>query len=197
MMEVDRCGSYSVAALHAGVSQPAIYRAISELSDMVGVPLMVRRGKAVQPTVAATRMLRLVRLARAELQAGLDELDALRPEGAGRIIFGALPVARAVLLPQVLARFARAHPMASVTVAEGPYDELMGHLRDGDLDFVVGAMRAVAIPSWWRVPVILSPINRSTSMPCWRFRGSWRPPVRHCARAGSACSPSAGSCHRV
>lgn len=144
MMEVDRYGSYSVAALHAGVSQPAIYRAISELSDMVGVPLMVRRGKAVQPTVAATRMLRLVRLARAELQAGLDELDALRPEGAGRIIFGALPVARAVLLPQVLARFARAHPMASVTVVEGPYDELMGHLRDGDLDFLVGAMRAVA-----------------------------------------------------
>lgn len=144
--EVDLRGSYAVAASHIGVSQPAIYRSISELSDTIGVPLMVRRGKAVQPTAAAGRMLRFVRLARAELQAGLDELAGLRSEGAGRVVFGTLPVARAVLLPQVLARFARAHPNASVTVVEGPYAELLGHLREGSLDLVVGAMRTT-VPS--------------------------------------------------
>lgn len=163
VMEVDQRGSYAVAAQRVGVSQPAMYRAISELSDMVGVPLMVRRGKAVQPTLAATRMLRFVRLARAELQAGVDELASLRPEGAGRIVFGALPVARAVLLPLVLARFTRAYPNASVTVVEGPYQELLGHLREGSLDLVVGAMRAASpsrdvrqIPLFADDPVIVA-----------------------------------------
>jgi DNA-binding transcriptional LysR family regulator len=138
---VDEHGGYSPAAAQAGISQPAVYRAISELSALIGVPLVARRGKAVQATLAASRMLRFVRLARAELQAGLDELAALRREVGGRIVLGALPLARAVLLPQVLARFARAHPEAAVAVVEGPYVELLAHLREGRLDLVLGAMR--------------------------------------------------------
>jgi molybdenum-dependent DNA-binding transcriptional regulator ModE len=78
---VDANGSYSLAAARSGISQPAVYRAVSQLSELIEVPLMVHRGKAVQPTLAASRMLRFVRLARAELEAGLDELAALRSRG--------------------------------------------------------------------------------------------------------------------
>ena len=138
---VDADGSYSLAATRSGISQPAVYRAVSELSELIEVPLVVRRGKTVQPTLAATRMLRFVRLARAELEAGLDELAALRSKGAGRIVLGALPLARAILLPQVLSRFSRANPGASVNVIEGPYAEMLTHLREGGLDMIVGAMR--------------------------------------------------------
>lgn len=52
-----------------------------------------------------------------------------------------MPLARAILLPQVLARFARAHPGASVNVVEGPYAELLAHLREGGLDLLIGALR--------------------------------------------------------
>ncbi|MFA6232518.1 MAG: LysR family transcriptional regulator [Rhodanobacter sp.] len=138
---VDDSGSYSLAAARSGISQPAVYRAVSELSGLIEVSLIVRRGKTVQPTLAATRMLRFVRLARTELEAGLDELAALRSKGAGRIVLGALPLARAILLPQVLSRFARANPGASVNVIEGPYIELLSGLREGNLDMIVGAMR--------------------------------------------------------
>lgn len=138
---VDDGGSYSLAAERSGISQPAVYRAVSELSELIEVPLVVRRGKTVQPTLAATRMLRFVRLAHAELQSGLDELAALRSEGAGRILIGALPLARAILLPQVLARFSRANPGATISVVEEPYIEMLGHLREGMLDLIVGAMR--------------------------------------------------------
>lgn len=139
---VDDGGSYSLAATRSGISQPAIYRAVSELSEMIDVPLVVRRGKSVQLSLAATRMLRFMRLARTELQAGLDELAALHHfEGAGKIVLGALPLARAILLPQVLSRFARANPGAVVNVIEGPYLEMLAHLRDGSIDVIVGAMR--------------------------------------------------------
>lgn len=141
LVAVDQAGSYSLAAMRTGVSQPAVYRAVQELADAMEVELVTRRGRTVQTTVAASRMLRFARLALAELAAGLDELAALRSRGAGRVSLGALPLARAILLPQVLARFARANPGATVNVVEGPYAQLLADLREGGLDLLVGAMR--------------------------------------------------------
>lgn len=141
LTEVADGGSYSLAAARSGISQPAVYRAMSELAEVVEFPLVQRRGKTLQLSAAATRMLRFARLARSELQAGLDELAALRSQGAGRVVLGTLPLARTVLLPQVLARFSRANPSAAISVVEGPYVELLSHLREGSLDMVVGAMR--------------------------------------------------------
>ncbi|MCC4600392.1 LysR substrate-binding domain-containing protein [Xanthomonas melonis] len=141
LVAVETAGSYSLAAARAGVSQPAIYRAVQSLADVIGVALTVRRGKAVQPTPVAERLLRQVRLALAEVRAALDEVAALRSQHAGRIVLGVMPLARAILLPQVLARFARAHPDASIGVVEGPYEALLGHLREGGLDLLIGALR--------------------------------------------------------
>ncbi|CAD0357833.1 LysR substrate-binding domain-containing protein [Xanthomonas hortorum] len=141
LIAVDVAGSYSLAAARAGVSQPAIYRAVQALAEVIEVPLTVRRGKTMQPTPVAVRLLRQVRLALAELRAGLDEVAALRSQHAGRLTLGVMPLARAILLPQVLARFVRAHPGASVNVVEGPYAELLAHLRDGELDLLIGALR--------------------------------------------------------
>lgn len=138
---VDSAGSFTLAASRAGLSQPAIYRAVHDLAAAIGIPLTVRRGKTVQPTPAATRMLRPVRLALSELAAGVDDLASLRTEQGGRVTLGVMPLARAILLPQVLARFARAHQGASVNVIEGPYAELLGDLREGSLDLLIGAMR--------------------------------------------------------
>jgi len=138
---VDSAGSFTLAAARSGVSQPAIYRAVHDLAEVIEIPLTLRRGKTVQATPAATRMLRPVRLALSELAAGVDDLATLRSELAGRVTLGVMPLARAILLPQVLARFARAHPGASVNVIEGPYAELLGDLREGSLDLLIGAMR--------------------------------------------------------
>ncbi|MCF5943131.1 LysR family transcriptional regulator, partial [Xanthomonas perforans] len=134
LVAVDVAGSYALAAVRAGVSQPAIYRAVQALADVIEVPLTVRRGKTMQPTPVALRLLRQVRLALAELRAGLDEVAALRSQHAGRLTLGVMPLARAILLPQVLARFARAHPGAGVQVVEGPYEQLLARLREGGLD---------------------------------------------------------------
>lgn len=141
LVAVDDAGSFTLAAARAGISQPAIYRAVHELGTAIETPLTERHGKTVQTTPAATRMLRLVRLALSELAAGLDEVALLRSEQGGKVTLGVMPLARAILLPQVLARFARAHPGASVNVIEGPYAELLGDLRAGSLDLLIGAMR--------------------------------------------------------
>lgn len=141
LMAVDRAGSFALAAKHTGLSEPAVHRAARDLEHLLGVALLVRQGRTVQPTAAATRLLRFARLAQAELEAGFDELTALHLDGAGRVTVGVMPLARAILLPQALARFARVYPVAAVTVVEGSYMEMLSALREGTIDMLIGAMR--------------------------------------------------------
>jgi DNA-binding transcriptional LysR family regulator len=141
LVAVEHCSSYAAAAEQIGLSQPAVYRAVRELQDALGGELLVRAGRAVRPTDLASRFVRFVRLMLAELRTGLGEIAASK-HGGGRISIGTLPMARAVFLPDLLARFAQAHPGTSVSVREAPYDELLMALRHGDIDLVVGgAMR--------------------------------------------------------
>ncbi|MBE1161751.1 LysR family transcriptional regulator [Dyella acidiphila] len=137
LVAVEHCSSYAVAAEQIGLSQPAVYRAVQELQDALGAELLVRAGRAVRPTDLASRFVRFVRLMLAELRTGLDEIAAGK-HGGGRISIGTLPMARPLFLPDLLARFAGAHPAASVEVREAPYGELLMALRHGDIDLVIG-----------------------------------------------------------
>lgn len=141
LLSVAKAGSYALGARQIGLSQPSTRRAVKELELVLGVPLVVRVGRAMRPTSAAERLVRSVRLAFAELEAGLDELLALDQVGAGRISLGTLPLARAALLPRAFAEFAKAHPWATMTVIEAGYGDLVGELRAGGIDFLVGALR--------------------------------------------------------
>jgi DNA-binding transcriptional LysR family regulator len=76
-----------------------------------------------------------------ELDAGLADLGALAGAAGGRVSIGAMPLARARLLPKAIARFHTAFPTITVSVIEGAHAELIELLRDGRLDFLVGALR--------------------------------------------------------
>lgn len=141
LMAVDEAGSFALASTRTQLSQPALHRSTRDLEEQLGVSLLTRQGRTVVRTPIAAQFLRFVRLVRAELESAVDELHALRSEGAGRIRIGTMPVARAVLLPRSLAQFARLNGEAEVEVIEGPYPELLNNLRHGELDILVGALR--------------------------------------------------------
>lgn len=134
-------GSYISASAATGLSQPSLHRAVRELETASGLTLFVRRGRGVAITPAGRTVVRAFRLARTELQAGLFEIAALEGPAVGRIAIGAMPLARAKLLPRAVARFHAAHPEASIDIVEGPHADLLEQLRDGDLDFLIGALR--------------------------------------------------------
>ncbi len=142
LLAVDRAGSFTGAAREVGLSQPSINRAAQELQLLLGVSLFLRNGRFVRTTTAGERWVRGVRLAIAELQSGLDELAALATSGAGRITIGTLPLPRSALLPTALARFAQNHPHATLTIVEGQFHDMLTNLRTGDIDMVLGALRA-------------------------------------------------------
>jgi DNA-binding transcriptional LysR family regulator len=52
-----------------------------------------------------------------------------------------MPLSRAFILPDAIAKFHRTHPGVLIRVTEGPYDTLLFGLRRGEIDFLFGAMR--------------------------------------------------------
>lgn len=134
-------GSYAAAAVRTGLSQPTLHRAIGDLSLILRRALVERRGRGIMLTETGRRTARAFRLARAELEAGLGEaLDEMRG-GPKRITVGAMPVSRARVLPTALAAFHMQYPDMEILVIEGSHGELVEPLRDGSLDFMIGAVR--------------------------------------------------------
>lgn len=138
---VAHAGGFAEAARKLGLSQPSIHRAVRELEVLLDTPLVQRLGRGVALTPAAQVFVRHAGLARAELTAGLGELAALSSASGGRIVVGAMPLARSGMLPQTLSTFCRAHPATSVKVVEGPYTDLLAGLLMGDIDLLIGAAR--------------------------------------------------------
>lgn len=140
-----RMGSYAAAAAVAGVAEPSLHRAVGDLSLALGYRLVDRRGRGVMLTSAGAALARRLRLALSELRQGLEELADLRGEEGGRILVGAMPLSRARLLPDAIGRFQAAFPQVGISVHEGAHAELVGPLRDGEIDMMIGALRDPAL----------------------------------------------------
>ncbi|ALJ14709.1 LysR substrate-binding domain-containing protein [Sphingopyxis macrogoltabida] len=134
-------GSYGGASLATGLSQPTLHRGVRDLSVALARSLTERRGRGIALTHQGRRLARNFRLARAELEAGIAEVDALKGQETGRIAIGAMPLSRARILPSAVALFLKQWPEAVVDIVEGSYAELIEPLRDGTLDILVGALR--------------------------------------------------------
>ena len=72
---------------------------------------------------------------------GYSEVSALQFREVGKIVLGSMPLARTSILPEAIIRFSERHPDIDIQVVDAPYDDLLHHLRHGDLDFLIGALR--------------------------------------------------------
>lgn len=136
-----RAGSYAAAAADVGVTEPSLHRAVGDLALATGHRLADRRGRGLVLTRQGAALARRLRLALAELRSGLEDLADLKGQESGRIVVGAMPLSRARLLPLAIGRFRADSPHIDISVHEGSHAELVGPLRDGEIDMMIGAMR--------------------------------------------------------
>lgn len=141
LIALAREGSFVSAAHATGLSQPALHRAIRDVERLCGVTLVERRGRGVALTAQGARLARGFRLAAGEISAAISEIETLAGADSGHIAIGAMPLARARLLPLAIARFHAAYPTVDITIAEGSHAEMVEPLRDGELDMLIGALR--------------------------------------------------------
>ncbi|MBP2315353.1 LysR family transcriptional regulator [Azospirillum soli] len=133
--------NFSLAARSVGISQPALHRAARELEHLADVPLFEKVSRGIALTRPADVLVMQAKLALVEYDMGLEELADWKTADSGRLVIGAMPLARTFLLPTAINALLRERPEARVEVVDGPYEDLLHGLRQGDLDLLVGALR--------------------------------------------------------
>lgn len=135
-------GSFTAGARAAATSQPAISRAIRDLEKLCGCTLIEKTGRGTELTNAAETLAQSARLAFSELRQGEDEIRALHNSDTSVLTIGSLPLARSAVLPKTILAFATENPDVAIHVIDGPYDDMLTGLLHGEIDVLIGALRA-------------------------------------------------------
>ncbi|MFN7008680.1 MAG: LysR family transcriptional regulator [Allorhizobium sp.] len=141
LIAVSESENFTLAARRLGLAQPTVHRAVTQVEREAARSLFERTSFGILPTRLCQALTQAARLAIYELDQAEAELAAFSGGEAGTIVIGAMPLGRSVLLPRALARFRAEEPTYPVRIYDGPYDELLGALRRGAVDFLIGALR--------------------------------------------------------
>jgi DNA-binding transcriptional LysR family regulator len=133
---VLRTGSVTGAAAAVGVSPPAITLQMKLLRERIGLSLIERGERGLQPTEAGRTLLATVRRLEAVLADGEAELAALAGARTGVVHVGVISTAK-YFAPHVLAAFARRHVGIEVKLFVGNRAEIVARLREREVDLVI------------------------------------------------------------
>lgn len=134
--------SFTRAAQHCSVSQPALSQQIAKLEKELGQPLFERQGRSIRLTPAghvlqtqAEKILQLVE----------DAKRQITDDGqTGQICISAIPTVAPYLLPQVLTHVGNQFPQASFSIREDTTETLLKNCSNGDVDLGIVALPAAA-----------------------------------------------------
>jgi LysR family pca operon transcriptional activator len=139
-IEVVRQNSVGRAAQVLSVSQPAVTKTIRELEDILDKKLFEKDGRSLKITRYGEVFLRHAGASVAALQTGIDSLS--RIDAGPPVRIGALPTVSARIMPRVMKRFLAEGTDSPVKIVTGENQVLLGQLRTGTLDLVVGRLAA-------------------------------------------------------
>ncbi|KND21478.1 LysR family transcriptional regulator [Pannonibacter phragmitetus] len=139
-LEVARRRSLVKAADALAITQPAVSKTLKELEDILGVRLFERSRKGVELTQFGDVLLHYAGASLAALKQGLDSVAQARMSGDSFLNVGVLPSVAARIFPEAVQRFEAEAIGTVLTMEAGPNRFLLGRLRVGELDLVVGRL---------------------------------------------------------
>jgi len=153
--------SFSQAAEQLGVTQPAVSLQIRSLEKRLGLQLLDRSGRRVEPTEAGQRLYRSAqRLLALEEQLLADLGGQEGGELAGRLEIGASTGPGGIVIPVVLGEFQRLHPGVHVALAVSDTQHVVEQVARREVELgVVGASRrhrGVVFEPFYRDEVVLA-----------------------------------------
>ncbi len=138
---MSQANNFTIAARNIGISQPSIHRAARNLEKLCGMTLFASAPEGITLTQSALALAQHANLAFAELKQGHDEIQDYLGRDSSRILVGSTPLPRTYILPRAIDAMVKETDAVQVQVNDGPYGELLGRLRNGELDFLIGALR--------------------------------------------------------
>jgi DNA-binding transcriptional LysR family regulator len=133
---VSEIGSMARASQQLGLSQPAISKAIAEMEQAVGTPLLERSSVGVELTPCGSLLVDRVRVIFDEVRQGVKDIEHMSDPTRGEVRIGATEPLT-VVLAQIINRLSRQHPKITYHVSISDTTSLMRDLRERTLDIVV------------------------------------------------------------
>jgi len=134
-VEVVRQGGFSQAAKVVFATQSTVSKAVKQLEDELGLPLLDRLGHKSRMTAAGEivyrRAIRLL-AERDDLEAELKDLRGLK---RGALRLGLPPIGSSTLFAPLFAQYRKLYPEIEIRLVEHGSDRLSELLAAGDIDF--------------------------------------------------------------
>jgi DNA-binding transcriptional LysR family regulator len=114
---------------------------VRDFESGLKIALYRRHLRGMAATELGTHLAVRLRVALREIDQALAEIANAQGLAEGRISFGCLPMMPKQLLARAIGRMLRLHPGVEIEMEEDSHEYLMGTLRNGTTDFVIGALR--------------------------------------------------------
>jgi len=101
-----------------GVTQPAVSRVVADLEQALGVRLLDRGARGVEPTIYGRALLARGNAAFDELRQSVRDIEFLADPTVGEVRIGCQETFAAAILPSVIHRFSQAYPRVVLHVEQ-------------------------------------------------------------------------------
>ncbi|MDN6860384.1 LysR substrate-binding domain-containing protein [Pseudomonas sp. CAN2814] len=134
---IAESGSIQEASRLLEITQPSLSKAVKELEEELGVPLLVRSNRGVTVTEYGERLVSMACTVTEEVRRAREEIDTLKGEIAGRVAIGVSPVTPNRAFSEGLRRYRQMYPNVQLQIHELRSVQLFDGLREGRLDVVL------------------------------------------------------------
>lgn len=147
-VEVVRQGGFSQAAKAVFATQSTISKAVKQLEEELGVPLLDRIGHRSTLTAAGEAVYRRAVGMLAQRDDLVAELDDLRGLRRGTLRLGLPPVGSSTLFAPLFATYRQRHPRIDIRLVEHGSDRLEEILRAGEIDLAASLLPVAEEFGW-------------------------------------------------
>ncbi len=149
LVEVVRQGGFSQAAKVVFATQPTISKAVRQLEDELGLPLLDRIGHKSRLTPAGEVVYRRALAMLAERDDLLAELDELRGLRRGVLRLGLPPLGSSTLFAPLFATYRSRYPQVDIRLVEEGSKTLEALVLAGEIEFA-GSLLPVGADFHWQ-----------------------------------------------
>ena len=140
LFAVVQCGSMAKAAAQLGISQPSVSEAIADLEHAVGVQLLNRSSRGVEPTMYGQALLQRSRAAFDELRQGIRDIEFLADPAAGELRIACPETLTAGFLPAIIDRLLRKYPRVVFHVVQTSTATQFRELPERNVDLTLARL---------------------------------------------------------
>jgi DNA-binding transcriptional LysR family regulator len=134
---VAQRGSMAKAARELGVSHPAVSEVIADLEHALGVKLLDRSARGIEPTIYGEALLKRSVAVFDELKQSIRDIEFLSDATTGEVRVGSMEAPWFTLLPDVIRVFSQKYPRIEVHTDLIDHSEVFQALRERRYDCVL------------------------------------------------------------